>query len=79
MSDSPTIRGANSGQRDRGDPAARLLTAAEVAVRLSLHVKTVLRYVRTAGLPACRLPGGDLRFIWPEVSEWLDGRKEVNQ
>lgn len=78
MSDSPKIVGADPGQRGRGDPAARLLTAAQVADRLSLHVKTVLRYVRTAGLPACRLPGGDLRFVWPEVSEWLSGRKEVS-
>ena len=54
----------------------RFLTAREIADRLGLHVKTVLRYVRTSGLPACRLPGGDLRFEWLEVLEWLGRRKE---
>ena len=54
----------------------RYLNAREVAERLGIHVKTVLRYVRTAELPVCRLPGGDLRFAWPEVSEWLSSRKE---
>ena len=53
-----------------------LLTAAEVAARLRVHVKTVLCYVRVAEFPACRLPGGDLRFQWPEVSRWLSERKE---
>jgi excisionase family DNA binding protein len=55
----------------------RFLTAREVAERLGVHVKTVLRYVRTAGLPVCRLPGNDLRFAWPEVSRWLTERKET--
>lgn len=55
------------------------LTAREVADRLGLHVKTVLRYVRVAGLPACRLPGGDLRFAWPEVSGWLGARREARR
>ena len=57
----------------------RFLTARDVADRLGLHVKTALRYVRVAGLPACRLPGGDLRFAWPEVSEWLGRRKEARR
>jgi excisionase family DNA binding protein len=56
----------------------RFLTSHEVADRLGLHVKTVLRYVRCAGLPACRLPGGDLRYAWPEVSRWLNERKEAS-
>ena len=56
----------------------RFLTSHEVAARLGLHVKTVLRYVRCAGLPACRLPGGDLRYAWPEVSRWLSERKEAS-
>lgn len=55
---------------------APLLTAPEVADLLRVHVKTVLRYVRSAGLPVCRLPGGDLRFAWVEVSRWLTERKE---
>jgi len=58
--------------------AERYLTSHEVADRLGLHVKTVLRYVRTAGLPVCRLPGGDLRYAWPEVSRWLSERKEAS-
>jgi len=57
----------------------RYLTAREVADRMGLHVKTVLRYVRVAGLPACRLPGGDLRFAWPEVSGWLGARREARR
>lgn len=56
----------------------RFLTSFEVAGRLGVHVKTVLRYVRTAGLPACRLPGGDLRYAWPDVSRWLTERKEAS-
>jgi excisionase family DNA binding protein len=65
--------------RARAPSAApeRFLTAREVAERLGIHVKTVLRYVQTAGLPVCRLPGGDLRFAWPEVSEWLSARREA--
>jgi excisionase family DNA binding protein len=55
----------------------RFLTTREVAERLGVHAKTVLRYVRTSGLPVCRLPGNDLRFAWPEVSRWLTERKEA--
>ncbi len=54
----------------------RWLRTPEVAHRLGIHAKTVLRYVRRAGLPACRLPGGDLRFDWLEVSQWLIERRE---
>lgn len=55
----------------------RLLTSHEVAAALGVHVKTVLRYVRRAGLPACRLPGGDLRFSWPAITAWLGERREA--
>lgn len=65
------------GRLGAADSPDRFLTAGEVASRLGVHVKTVLRYVRTAELPACRLPGGDLRFAWPEVSEWLGKRREA--
>lgn len=58
-------------------PPDRFLTTQEIAGRLGIHVKTVQRYVRLAGLPACRLPGGDLRFAWSEVSDWLGGRREA--
>ena len=82
----PLVPAAAARQRPRGSlpigprvvlAPDRFLTAREVASRLGVHVKTVLRYVRRAGLPACRLPGGDLRFAWPEVSRWLTERKEI--
>jgi excisionase family DNA binding protein len=73
------VRARRSMLLDSGAVPApdRFLTAREVGLRLGVHVKTVLRYVRRAGLPACRLPGGDLRFAWPEVSRWLTERKEI--
>jgi len=71
------MRSVISDSRGQPELPDRYLTAQEVAVRLGLHVKTVLRYVRRAELPACRLPGGDLRFDPAEVMEWLIARKEA--
>jgi excisionase family DNA binding protein len=55
--------------------ADRLLTPRDVAELLRVHPKTVLRYVRTAGLPCVRLPGGDVRLRRSEVDRWLDRRE----
>jgi excisionase family DNA binding protein len=52
-----------------------LLTTAEVARLLRIHPKTVLRYVKTSGLPCTRL-GGRLRFMSAQVLRWLEQRKE---
>jgi len=57
-------------------PGNTLMTLAEVARLLNVHRKTVQRYVRTAGLPACRLPGGDLRFHRHDLLQWMAQRKE---
>ncbi len=64
-----------SNPRRESTAPERLLTSRELADLLGVHVKTVLRYVRVARLPACRLPGGDLRFVWSDVSVWLGERK----
>jgi excisionase family DNA binding protein len=42
-------------------PAARMLTAREVADQLNLSTETVLAWVRRGDLPAFRLPGGAIR------------------
>lgn len=53
-----------------------LLTVEEVAARLRIHPKTVLRYVRSRSrpLPCVRL-GGRLRFRASDVDRWLGGRE----
>lgn len=43
------------------------LSAAQVAARLGIPVRTVLDRTRHGGLPAERLPVGALRFPWPAV------------
>lgn len=55
------------------------LTVAEVAKRLGVHEKTVRRYICKCGLPVHRLPGGDLRLLWPDVSRWMAQRREARK
>lgn len=54
---------------------ARLMTVAEVAAFLGVHVKTIHRWRRTLGLP-CVLVGGRVRFFPSEVIRWVSARKE---
>jgi excisionase family DNA binding protein len=53
------------------------LTVAELAERLRIHPKTVLRYVRSRShpLPHVRLPGGMVRLRLSDVDRWLGGRE----
>lgn len=44
-----------------------LLTAAEVADELRVHVSTVSRWVRDNRIAAIKLPGGHLRFRRADV------------
>ncbi len=44
-----------------------LLTAAEVADELRVHVSTVSRWVRDRRITAIKLPGGHLRFRRADV------------
>ncbi|MDH3600357.1 MAG: helix-turn-helix domain-containing protein [Candidatus Tectomicrobia bacterium] len=47
-----------------------LLTAAEVAQHLRLHVETVYRLIQKASLPAVKV-GGQWRFRVSEIDQWL--------
>ena len=53
-----------------------LLTAREVAARLSVCPETVLRWTRRGELPAIRLPGGQLRYRPDELDTWEEARRE---
>jgi len=52
----------------------RLLTGREVADRLGLSTKTVLRWAQTGELPAIRLSNRAIRFREDELDEWLRAR-----
>lgn len=54
--------------------ASEVLTTAQVADLLQVHVKVVGRYVRTRGLPAHRI-GREYRFLKSEVIAWIAERK----
>jgi excisionase family DNA binding protein len=51
-----------------------LLTTEELAARLKVHRKTLLKYVKR-GLPCVRI-GGRCRFMSAQVLRWLEERKE---
>ena len=63
------------------DPAADarltegLLTAAELARRWAVSVKTLRRWMTAEGLPSVRV-GRLVRFEPGDVSRWLSARKE---
>ena len=63
------------------DPAADarltegLLTAAELARRWAISVKTLRRWMGAEGLPSIRV-GRLVRFEPGDVSRWLSARKE---
>jgi excisionase family DNA binding protein len=54
--------------------AADLLTAREVAARLTVSTETVLRWTRAGALPGFRLPGGALRYRRDALEAWLEAR-----
>jgi excisionase family DNA binding protein len=51
--------------------SSALLTAREVAERLSVSSETILRWTRSGELPGFRLPGGALRYRQDALDEWL--------
>jgi excisionase family DNA binding protein len=51
-----------------------LLTAREVAERLSVTTETVLRWTRHGRLPGFRLPSGALRYRDADLEDWLRER-----
>jgi excisionase family DNA binding protein len=48
-----------------------LLTARTVADKLDVCTETILRWIRNGELPAIRLPGGAVRIVESELSNWL--------
>jgi excisionase family DNA binding protein len=54
--------------------ADRLLTARELAERLSVSTETILRWTRKGELPAFRLPGGAIRYREGDIEAWLEER-----
>ena len=52
----------------------RLLTERELLGRLAVCRDTARR-LRQAGMPCVRL-GRSVRFVWPDVAEWLRSRTE---
>jgi excisionase family DNA binding protein len=64
---------AGSGRWEPGGVNDRLLTAREVAERLSLTTETVLVWVRQGALPAFRL-GRAIRFREGDLDDWLEQR-----
>jgi predicted DNA-binding transcriptional regulator AlpA len=71
------------GRRTRGEAVAlteRLLTAREVAERLSLSPATVLDRFEAGDLPGFKLygrRGGPVRFRWSEIEAALEGWRPV--
>ena len=55
-------------------PNNELLTAQQVAERLSVHVESVRRWTRQGDLAAVRLPSGRYRYRADEVAALLESR-----
>jgi excisionase family DNA binding protein len=54
-------------------PNTELLTAQQVAERLSVHVESVRRWTRQGDLPAIRLPSGRYRYREDDVAALVRG------
>jgi excisionase family DNA binding protein len=54
-------------------PNTELLTAQQVAKRLSVHVESVRRWTRTGDLAAVRLPSGRYRYRSEDVEALVRG------
>jgi excisionase family DNA binding protein len=58
------------------EPGEVLLTASQVARRLSVSRNWVYQAVEDGRLPYRRLgPGGPIRFVASEIDEWLDAQR----
>lgn len=63
----------NLTSEERGEV---LLTASQVARRLSVSRNWVYQAVEDGRLPYRRLgPGGPIRFVASEIEEWLDAQR----
>ena len=54
--------------------SGRLLTTREASKRLGVSPETVLRWIETCGLPACRLTSRAIRYDEDELDAWLTER-----
>ena len=52
----------------------RIMTAAEVAEHLHLHVSTVYKMAGTGQIPAFKI-GADWRFYNDEIEKWMTDRQ----
>ena len=47
------------------------MTTEQVAALLDIHPRTVIKFVKTKGLPSSQLPGTkEFRFLRKQVIEW---------
>jgi excisionase family DNA binding protein len=53
-----------------------LMTAAEAAAELRMHLKTFYRFRRRCGLPCVRV-GSRVRYFRSDVLRWLSARREA--
>lgn len=74
------IRGAVAGRRYAPvvsdgapvEPFPQILTTAQAAELLSVHVEYLRKMVREGRIPAHRFPGGrEIRFLRDELIEWV--------
>jgi excisionase family DNA binding protein len=56
-----------------------LITAREVAERLRVGRKTILKWTRQGALPGFRLPSGALRYREADLAQWLEERATPGQ
>lgn len=59
-------------------PEIRLLTTKQVASKLGVHYKLVLRWVRNLGLPSYRF-GKEFRYREDEIDQWIEKFKHRNE
>jgi excisionase family DNA binding protein len=54
----------------------RLLTAAQAAERIGVHIETLRKWVRTGKIPRVSLPGkgSDVRFSKSQLDKWIADR-----
>ena len=57
--------------------APTLLTAREVAARLSVSTGTVIRWASDGKIPSFKLPGGAVRFRDDDIANWLESKRRA--
>jgi excisionase family DNA binding protein len=72
----PWQRGPSATREERAALTAPLLTARQVAERLSVSPAAVLRWAARGEVPSFKLPGGAVRFDPDALDEWLRGCAE---